>query len=215
MVRVVLYCEGSREGGRRAAQPDAPGDRLDEEALGPAHILCRRAIAARTLVPEAAVHFEAPLRTHRGTVPQGSDLLVRKTLRRLLTWPSTRSLPDLAVVLVDRDGDEGRAALLRNHVGDLVLPRRVIGVAIEEFEAWLIADAATIEQITALPVSAVASPEHMVRGAAKSQLAKWSAGSSAPQVHREVASRCDLNVVCRHCRAFESFSSDLQQALIT
>ena len=144
-MRVVVYAEGSREdSGSRVALP-LPGDALPEAALGPAHVLVRRCLVE--LVPMSEVRFDVPLRT-RGRRARGSDLLHGPTVRRLLTWATPMAKPDLAVVIVDADGEANRHVALRHILSSRREPQppAVIGVAVQEFEAWLIADEAALRQ---------------------------------------------------------------------
>jgi hypothetical protein len=138
-LRVVLYAEGGRELAGEQRWQLAPGDRLPEDALGAAHYVVARALNRTRHLPETAVLFEEPLRTNRGRPARGSDLLDRQTLRRLLMWPSAARRPQLAIVLVDADGDETRRPTLNAATENVTTPR-VVAVAVQEVEAWLIAD---------------------------------------------------------------------------
>src|SRR5947209_6964249 len=111
-IRVVLYAEGSGETRGELALPLRPADTLVEEMLGPAHLLARRALSAAKSVPENAIRFEQPLRTRRGRIARGSMLHDAQTLRELMTWGAPQRRPDLALVLVDCDGDPGRKTRL-------------------------------------------------------------------------------------------------------
>src|SRR5581483_11436552 len=124
-------------GGETSRLPP-PTELLGEDHRGPAHELIRRCVARDAAVPLPAVLFQCPLRA-RGRHPKGSDLLDRRTLRQLLTWPAPHRRPDLAIVLVDQDGAPDRRMTLRQLTEGISLPH-VIAVAIQEFDAWLIAD---------------------------------------------------------------------------
>lgn len=112
-VRVVLYAEGPREtsGGPISGTQDSstwgrrdPGEVIPDEDQGPGHVLIRRILVKENSIPEGAIQFEEGLRDHRGRVPRGSHLLKKSTLRRLLRWANPDLVPQLVVVLVDRDG---------------------------------------------------------------------------------------------------------------
>ncbi len=106
-MRVVLYAEGPGElvgDPAFGAQPPTPGERIDEDLLGAAHVLIRRSIVSqREGVPEQAIQYVGPLRPE-GHVLRGSDLLKKERLRQALNWPPNQRRPDLAVVLIDADG---------------------------------------------------------------------------------------------------------------
>jgi hypothetical protein len=168
-LRVVLYAEGSGETlGELSSFQSAPGTPLAEEQLGAGHVLARRAIASARGIPEDAVLFEAPLRTARGLVAHGSDFLNRTTLRRLLTWPDLQRRPELAIVLVDADGEANRGARLERDIEGLA--HAVVGVAKQEFEAWLIADHAALNAVLGLALQESQSPEEMKPREAKQLL---------------------------------------------
>jgi len=213
MVRLVLYCEGSRESGRKARLPRTPGDRFDEHDLGPAHVLTRRLLGERAGLAREAVVFEAPLRSRRGVELRGSDLLVPARLRAALTWPMTGSFPDVAVVIVDRDGDERRRSLLYQHVHDLVLPRRAIAVAVEEFEAWLLADTAALAASCERTAQDSPTPESLPCGEAKARLREWTGRQDPAAAHLAIARTCDVELVARKCESFADFARDLVAAL--
>lgn len=148
-VRVVLLAEGAGETGGTQTLLPAAGDTLTDAMLGPAHSLVRRAVAQGWSVPAEAVRFEVPLRTTRGTIPRGSELLDRGTLRRVLLWARPTLRPDLNIVLVDADAEGATARRDRLTTATQDLPGvRVIAVAVREFEAWLLADADTLRSVT-------------------------------------------------------------------
>lgn len=109
-VRVVLYAEGALDA-RVEWQWTAPGHDLQEDELGPAHHLVRRAVAWCRGCPPEAVRFDSPIRKPSGRRYRGSDLLDPRLLRRIA---ATHALAGsaLPVVLIDQDGDAGRHALL-------------------------------------------------------------------------------------------------------
>src|SRR5580704_10360316 len=126
MLRVVLYAEGAGETlGPTSALP-APGRPLEEGMLGGGHVLIRRTLGQARSIPDGEILFESPLRT-RGRVARGSDLIDRRTVRQLLTWPDPNLRPDLVVVLVDRDEDKQRKNRLVGHLaGDDAGPPVVV-----------------------------------------------------------------------------------------
>jgi Domain of unknown function (DUF4276) len=178
---------------------------LLEDDLGPGHILVRRCLEQTRNIPAPAVRFEAPLRDRRGNVARGTALLHRETLRQLLSWPLAHKRPDLVVILVDCDEDPSRRARLEEFVTDVVVSK-VIAVAVQEFEAWLIADhAAVCKALDAAPI-APKDPERMARREAKGLLASWMGGrpeSSERGIRMTLANLCDLDVVRRRCPAFD------------
>jgi len=163
-------------------------------------------------VPLAAIRFEAPLRTFRGRHARGGDYLHQRTLRELLTWPVADNRPDLAVVLIDHDADQGRKARLVETTTDLFVSR-VIAVAIQEFEAWLIADIAAVATAIRGNFPDPGSPENLSPGRAKELLANACAthpdGIDRKAIRIQIANTCDLATVERRCSAFVDFGRDI------
>lgn len=210
VLRVVLYAEGSGETLGAVSLLPAPGEPLGEQMLGPGHVLVRRALSEARGVSPADVQFESPLRTRRGRVPRGSDFLRSTTLLQLLSWADPARQPNLAVVLVDADGDRQRRRKLQSIARQVTVPA-IVAVATQEFEAWLIADHATLSQVVGMKVEPVSEPERLQPGEAKAGLARCGA---VPQLRREIAERCDLRIVSHRCRAFARFLKDLKTIVI-
>jgi hypothetical protein len=119
------------------------------------------------------------------------------------------------VVLVDRDGDAARKNTLEANTEGLTV-QRLIGVATEEFESWLIGDLRVLADVLGADLASPPPPESMAPGEAKQFLRTCirnrAAAPSERQVRREVASRCDLEQLERNLRSFESFVRDLRRA---
>ena len=213
-LRAVLYAEGGNETAGEPGLPPAPGAALLEDDLGSGHVLVRRCLELTRGVPAAAVRFEAPLRDRRGNVARGAALLQRETLRQLLSWPLPRMRPELVVVLVDCDEDPGRKARLEEIVAGIAVST-VIAVAVQEFEAWLVADHRAVCQALDATLSAPKEPERMARREAKGLLATWMGDRTAVDqrgIRRTLAGLCDLDIVRRRCTAFDQFLRDLDGA---
>lgn len=211
--RVVLYGEGVLDTGGESAYLPTPLDPLAGEHLGAAHILVRRALANARKIPHAAVQFLSPKRLRNGRPARGSDLLDRVTLRQLLAFPSEPRRPTLAVVLVDQDGKVGRGAEIERHVDGLMVSR-VVGVAVEEFEAWLIADDVRVGDVSGVASGTSPAPESLPPRAAKKHLdrALEQAGLDRLDARRRIAEACDLARLRERCPAFAEFSKRLAVA---
>lgn len=221
-VRVVLLAEGAGELAGQAVEggwmrlPREPSAPLGEDDLGPGHLLLRRCLVKARRLPERAIAFQAPLLAGRFKEPRGSDLLNRRTLRQLLTWLDTGKQPDLAVVLVDRDGDRERQSTIERHLDGLPTAPVVIAVAREEFEAWLISDENSVGKILGRSLPRTPDPEELPRLEAKRTLAEWLKDTRPEarrrEVRREIASTCDLDVINDRCAAFRAFLDALRTA---
>jgi len=207
--RLVVYGEGDLDTGGESRYLPAPGEALEDAHLGAAHVLVRRCLADAKGVPEPSVRFLSPLRI-KGRIHRGGDLLDRMRLRQLLSWPLATLRPDLAVVLVDQDGKPDRRAELERHVEGIPLPR-VIGVAVEEFEAWLVADEVAITSATTSTADAVAAPEKLSPRGAKRHLDERMEDARVDRrtARRRIAQACDLAKVRERCPAFDAFAKRL------
>jgi hypothetical protein len=212
-IRVVVHAEGSKETGAITLRP-RPGSALTEDQLGAAHIRVRRSLVADTGAPEAAIRLVEPLRLPTGRVARGSSLLDRDSLRKLLAWPVRETRPDLAVLIVDADGKPDRRRALCEWTRDAMF-QPVIGVAVQEFEAWLVADDVAVGTALRSGFPTPAEPESMAPGEGKRLLEAAIArlGADSQQVRRTVASLADLDRVAKRAPAFQRFRSDLAAAV--
>ncbi|MDY7226499.1 DUF4276 family protein [Hyalangium rubrum] len=213
MFRVVVYAEGAGELAGTSNFPRAPGSTLLEEELGSAHLLVRRCLEKSRGLDASLVQFEEPLRTGRGKLARGSILHSPNTLRPLLFWADPGRQPDLAVVLVDADGDEERQPLLDSALEGIPV-EAVVSVAIQEFEAWLVADTAALQSVLRQPLAPPKPPEKLSRRQAKELLQQWceqhARSRDAAEIRRDIARQCDLDTLRQQCTAFARFLHKLQ-----
>jgi hypothetical protein len=177
--------------------------------LGPAHIIVQRILTEGAQIPAPAINFVEPLRTKTGARAQGSQLLKPSILDEILAgWLLA---PPLIVLLVDSDEQPTaeraailEAALARNSLSGAV------GVAVKEFESWLLADARTIGEVIGKVDHDYQIPEALACGEAKQTLQKWIKDIAHParqliDIRKELANSMDLNVVSNRCPSFKSF----------
>lgn len=210
-LRVVLLAEGNGEVGPNAQR--GPGSPVARADWGPAHELFARAIAHKSKIPRAAVQFLEPLRTARGAVAKGSNLHNERTLRRLVDYlPAYR--PELLIVLVDADGETGRKRQLETALRDIP-GTRVIAVATQEFESWLVSDPAALVSVLAVDASSAPHhPEKLAPSEAKSLLTALSAlVSDARQGRLNLAQHLDLASVASRCASFATCLAELENQL--
>lgn len=216
-MKVVLYAEGAGETVGELGHRGAPGVRLEEDELGAGHVLVRRSLAARKNMPEQAVVFSEPLRNKTGRPAQGSDLLNPTTLRQLLTWPRAEQRPNLVVVLVDCDGERQRKSQLQAAIESSAVPH-VVGMAIQEFEAWLLADQKAVVDVFGAGTDQPPAMESLERRRAKETLKQWVADLGKPDHDREIrkglATQCNIEAVAKACPAFADFLVDLERATL-
>jgi hypothetical protein len=213
MFRVVVYAEGQGELAGSTSFPRAAGTPLLEEELGSAHLLVRRCLEKTRDLDSSLVRFEEPLRTGRGRMVRGSTLHSRETLRPLLFWPDADRQPDLAVVLVDADGDDERQERLNSAIEGIPV-ETVVSVAIQEFEAWLVADPAALQAVLRQPLTPPKPPEKLPKRQAKELLQQWceqhARSRDAAEIRRDLARESNLDTLARQCSAFALFLRKLQ-----
>ncbi|MBT9315697.1 DUF4276 family protein [Leptothoe spongobia] len=211
-VCMVVHAEGPGELGTTTWDL-SPTDSLQPDDLGPAHIIVQRILTEGAQIPALAIDFVEPLRTKTGARAHGSQLLKPSALDEILAgW--LLALP-LIVLLVDSDDKPPveresilKAALERNALAGAV------GVAVKEFESWLIADAKAINQIIGNVRHDFQTPEKLACGEAKQTLQKWIQDIAHPSrqlmdIRRELATAMDLDVVTNLCPSFKSFRQAL------
>jgi hypothetical protein len=215
----VIYAEGAGEAVGSVTELPPVGEALKPDMLGAAHVLVRRTLVdAKQLEPEE-VRFDSPNRT-RGRLARGSDLLHATRLRQLLTWPRPQQQPDLAVVLVDADGDRQRATQIRASLGSVGVVA-VVAVPVQEFEAWLIADSDAVAAVCGRDDlrGQQLEPEKWERGKAKRRLAEYLSASGTARgghgrdLRRSVAEQCSLEALHKSCRSYADFHADLRARL--
>lgn len=206
-MRAVVYAEGA---GEAPASLFAPGRVLAEHDIGPAHVLVRRCLAADGTCEEGEVEFLAPRRLASGRHARGSDLLVASVLRKLFTRVPAVPEEDLTVLLVDQDGDGHRERQLQGLCESH--PRRIaIGVAVPEFEAWLLGDLGAVRAVLGREVEEPPAVETLSPGAAKERFRSLCPATEHRRVRLELARTVDLDRLMR-LRAFEAFRKGLRQA---
>lgn len=213
-MRVVLYAEGPNEAGVEGPPTYSRRRTLADDALGPAHVLTRRAIAHAMGRDPRSIRFEPPI-LHRARTAVGSQLLDARILPRLLTWLDLSQEPELAIVLVDADGDKKRRlALLTMIERRASLMPVVVAVAIQEFEAWLLADVKLWNEILGHVVDHPGNPETWKEGNAKERWMSLVSGSSKGphEIRLRLAAEMNLDVVEATCASFRQFLQDLREA---
>jgi len=166
-LRISLIAEGAGELSRSVHAP--PGELLPDDALGAGHVLIRRIAAEATSLPNGAIQFVASLRRSTGQPLLGSALAEPALLKEVLVWPQARRGPSVSVVLVDADGDSKRFKDIETMVKTLRTPTAV-AVAVQEFEAWLIADDHCLSQVMGTSVKSDKRPDDLHPGVAKKRL---------------------------------------------
>ncbi|MEM9806767.1 MAG: DUF4276 family protein [Cyanobacteria bacterium P01_D01_bin.56] len=211
-VCMVVHAEGPGDLGKTNWEL-SPGDSLQPEDLGPAHIIVQRILSEGIQIPAPAIDFVEPLRTKTGARPKGSQLLKPRILDEILiSWRLSQPLIILLVDSDDQQPDE-RTAILKNALTRNSLVGAV-GVAVKEFEAWLIADANALGQVIGKVDNACQLPEKLACQEAKQNLQKWTqdiaySSRTSIDIRRELASAMNLDTVANLCPSFKAFRQEL------
>lgn len=197
--RVCLIAEGKLKTG--LGVPAAPGRPV--AIAGAAHVLIGRALQSLGVVPS----FVSPLRDHK-RVLRGSSLHDPRRLARLLDGWLLRDRPALTVVLLDQDGDAHRRRRLRSSLAHVCAPW-VLGVAKQEFEAWLIADQKSVQRCLGASISK--GPDRMKPGEAKEGLAELlnRAGKGPHEGRLALAETAELATIGKRSKSWSIFLKEL------
>ena len=87
----------------------------------------------------------------------------------------------------------------------------MVAVAIQEFEAWLIAAHATTQKVLETALDTPPNPEKMATGEAKERWQLWLQNSQGEHLDlgRAIVTACDLSEIARRCPSFQRFEKDL------
>ncbi|MEM6251921.1 MAG: DUF4276 family protein [Cyanobacteria bacterium P01_D01_bin.156] len=209
---MVVHAEGPGDLGV-SSWDISPKNSLQPNDWGPVHVIVQRILAEGAQIPSAAIDFVEPLRTKTGARARGSQLLDNNLLDEILAgWLLT---PPLIVFLVDSDDQPPaeRASVLRNAL-DRNLLTGAVGVAVKEFESWLIADSKAISQVIGKIDHDCQAPEKLACAEAKQKLQQWTQEIAHPSrqshhIRRELASAMDLDIVSTLCPSFKAFRQEL------
>lgn len=159
-IRIGLIAEGQAELGTSVPylyDPKQGGTIIDRNQEGALHTLIRRQLIATGLPNCVFVHRHRTSRDNLWAYRTGHSVIEPRYLAQtVISWKAEEI--DLIIVVVDEDNDvvwrdrqlvKAQQIVASNHLnaaGDPIADRHVIAKAIKTFDAWLLADNATIEQ---------------------------------------------------------------------
>lgn len=211
-VCMVVYAEGPGDLGTLTWDL-SPKDSLQPDDFGPAHIIVQRVLTEGAQIPPPAINFIEPLRTKTGARAYGSQLLKPGILNEILAgWLLD---PPLVVLLVDSDDSPPveRTVILKEALERNSL-RGAVGVAVREFESWLVADSQAINKVVGAGSNSFLNPENLNCGEAKESLQRWIRAIAHPDrkvidIRREIAVAMNLDTVSSVCPSFRAFRKAL------
>ncbi|MCI0631074.1 MAG: DUF4276 family protein [Phycisphaerales bacterium] len=182
-----------------------------ETARGSLAVLLQRMLEELLGVTASAIVIEGD-RLPRLTRGGGFDRKVELAINRYA------DKADALVIVVDRGGTENRNRIQlleggRDRCQVLLAQKTAVAVAVEEMEAWLLADAAALAKVLGA-TGAAGDPESLIDPKATlSKLAK-SSGLAVSEYYDGLARAASIERIKQRCRAFEEFCSDVNRRLV-
>jgi len=185
-VKVLVVCEGKHESG------------------GALESLLRR------LGPQPSMQFDwdklskRSLHAHHG---KGQGYY-----KRAVEWilEAEKKGYDGLILLVDRDSEPLRQTEIdRAQEDEISAIRRALGVAVEMFDAWMLADERALTEVLGVEVSKQPDPETIADPKNECEdLLRWSERAMTPtQMYADVARMADLGILEARCpRGFRPFA---------
>jgi hypothetical protein len=228
-LRIGLIAEGEAELGPSVPylKPEEGGKPIDPSQEGALHTLIRRELA-RINIPDCRfVHRHPSMQEQRKSqVRRGHSILEARYLAQMvIAWQPEEI--DLIVIVVDADDvlEERKRNLAKavatirdNHIdinGQVVPDRSAGGLAIQNFETWLLADPDTVAQVLGVELAPMVSDRPSVIGVfenletskdileaaiAKSTYVLGEHGNQRPlHIRWDLAQRLNLDVLKTNC----------------
>jgi hypothetical protein len=232
-LRIGLIAEGEAELGPSVPylKPEEGGKPIDPSQEGALHTLIRRELA-RINIPDCEfIHRHPSIQEQRKSqVRRGHSILESRYLAQMtIAWQPEEI--DLIVIVVDGDNvleerkrnlAKALAVIRDNHIDaddKLVPDRSAGGLAIQNFETWLLADTDTVSQMLAVPIASIDHIENsadtkpiMEAAIAQSTYLKDQGGNQRPLLVRwNLANHLDLEVMRSRCpEGYGAFSKALR-----
>jgi hypothetical protein len=232
-LRIGLIAEGEAELGPSVPylKPEEGGKPIGPSQEGALHTLIRRELASINIPDCQFIHRHPSIQEQRvAQVRRGHSILEPRYLAQMvIAWPPDEV--DLILIVVDaddvlaartRDLAKALATIQDNHIdadGQVVTDRSAGGLAIRNFETWLLGDPDTVSQVLAVPISPIINFEDLVTGKeileaaiAQSNYFVGEYSNQRPlQVRWDLAKKLNLNVLRINCpNGYQIFVQDLR-----
>jgi Domain of unknown function (DUF4276) len=232
-LRIGLLAEGEAELGPSVPylKPEEGGQPIDPSQEGALHTLIRRELDRMNIADCQFVHRHPSIQEQRvAQVRRGHSILDPRYLAQMvIAWQPEEV--DLILIVVDADDRlierQGKlakalATIRDNHIDaddNLITDRSAGGLAIQNFETWLLADIDTVSRILAVPIAPIANIENsadtkpvMEDAIAKSTYLEGEGGNQRPLLIRwKLANHLDLAVISQQCpEGYGAFSQTLR-----
>jgi Domain of unknown function (DUF4276) len=231
-LRIGLLAEGEAELGKSVPyiKPEDGGKAIERSSEGGLHKLIRRELESIGIT-ECEFTQRHPSTREAGlrTLRTGHSILDPKYLTQIVSVWQPEEV-DLILIVVDADDVRAEresklakalATIQNNHIDaddKLVTDRSAGGLAIQNFETWLLADTDTVSRILAVPIAPMANIENsadtkpmMEAAIAQSTYLKDQGGNQRPLLVRwDLANHLDLDVMRSRCpEGYGAFSQTL------
>jgi hypothetical protein len=211
-VRVLLVSEGKHE------LADCPEGYVPDEALPPLAILVRRLTGTDGKIRFCCRRGKGIRNVHRGKMSSGWGKKVYSAV-----WCAQNGMEgetfDAVVVVVDRDGPRNAERLAemqqgRDLYGDSRFPC-ALGVAVEAFDAWMIADRAGIEAAGGDGTKAHTNPESVRHPKDQADaIFGTRGGAGLGPKYTIIADKTDLARLEECCpKGFKPFADEIRQRI--
>jgi hypothetical protein len=232
-LRIGLLAEGEAELGPSVPylKPEEGGKPIEPSQEGALHTLIRRELT-RINIPDCQfIHRHPSIQEQRKSqVRRGHSILESRYLAQMtIAWQPKEV--DLIVIVVDADDvfeerkrnlAKALAVLRDNHIdadGNLIPDRSAGGLAIQNFETWLLADTDTVSRLLDVPIALIDHIENsantkpiMEAAIIESIYLKHQGGNQRPLLVRwDLANYLDLDVMQSRCpEGYGAFSKALR-----
>ena len=211
-LRVLLVSEGRHE------LADCPEGYVPDEALPPLAILVRRLTGKDGKIRFCCRRGKSIRNVHRGKMSSGWGKKVYSAVWCAANGTDGQTF-DAVVVVVDRDGPRNAERLAemqqgRHLYGDSRFPC-ALGVAVEAFDAWMIADGQGIAATGGEAAKANARPEDIRHPKEVADaIFGTSGGSGLGPKYTIVAQNADLANLAQACpKGFAPFAEEVRQRI--
>jgi hypothetical protein len=219
-LRIGLIVEGEAELGSSVPyiKPEEGGKIIEREREGALHTLIRRELNSCGLPDCDFVHRHPSIKeAQKKTLRRGHSILDRKYLAQVVSIWKPEEV-DIIVIVVDADDKlfqrridlEAALNVIRdNHLDNnerSICDRSIGGLAIKNFEAWLLADPRTISNILGVQVEQfentedLDNPKYILENAISQSTYLEGTNNQRPlQIRWNLASQIDLDILKTCC----------------
>jgi len=232
-IRIGLIAEGEAELGASIPwiKPQDGGKVIDREKEGALHTLIRRELKSHNFQDCEFVQRHPSTQERKGRRRTGHGILEKRYLQQVvIAWKPEEV--DLILIVVDSDDQLAKRqqdlevalnTIRDNHLDhndEPILDRSAAGLAIKNFETWLLADTRFVTQLLGIDVQKLDNLEELDNTkdfletaiTNSTYLAEDTSNQRPLRVRWQIAFNVDVAIIQLHCQSYASFIHDLQAA---